>query len=97
MWKKFTAVYSSGVDDKGMSAMQSKMLEAINSSDMKTKSEAQRHIELQKKLMIVKMNRNAKDVQSSKDSKHYGFTHENQVMSSLKTQLKNIKDNKNKE
>jgi hypothetical protein len=47
--------------------------------------------------MIVKMNRNAKDVQSSKDSKHYGFTHENQVMSSLKTQLKNIKDNKNKE
>jgi hypothetical protein len=46
MWKKFTAVYSSGVDDKGMSAMQSKMLEAINSSDMKTKSEAQRHIEL---------------------------------------------------
>jgi hypothetical protein len=60
--------------------MQFKISEAINSTDMGTKIEAQKTIALQKKLIMVKMNR--KEPVKNKD--HYGFTKENTVMSSLK-------------
>jgi len=84
MCEKFSAVKDSGIDTKSMTNIQAKISAALNSTDMKTKDDAQKTIKLQKNLMIVKINKSLASKTMDPKEKKYGFTHETSVMGSLK-------------